>query len=70
MDTYRILLLRKEARRLEASSNRLFNTAYKARYDHASKEWKEYRKLYNKLKMVNKQLSTVNAMSQNVYKTK
>lgn len=70
MDTNRILLLRKEARRLEASSNRLCNKAYKARYDHASKEWKEYRKVYNKLKTVKKELSAVNAASQNVYKTK
>ena len=70
MDATRIVLLRKEARRLEASSNRLCNKAYKARYDRASKEWKEYRKVYNRLKTVKKELSAVNASSQNVYKTK
>lgn len=70
MDTNRIMLLQKEARRLEASSNRMFNKAYKSRYDHASKEWKEYRKVYQRLKIVKKELSAVNAMSQHIYKTK
>ena len=70
MDATRIIMLRKEAVRLEASSNRLYNKAYKARYDHASKEWKSYRKVYNRLKIVKNELTIVHALSQNVYKNK
>jgi hypothetical protein len=70
MNTDRIVTLRKEVRRLEVSSNRLYNKAYNARNNHNSKEWKEYRKVCIKLKKVTNELSVVNAFSQNVFSKK
>lgn len=66
----RLITLRKELRALEASSNRLYNKAYKARYDHAAKEWKEYRKVYARLKTVKTKLSVVYEKSQKAFAEK
>ena len=66
----RLITLRKELRALEASSNRLYNKAYKTRHDHAAKDWKQYRKVYARLKTVKTELSVIYEKSQKTFSQK
>lgn len=59
--------LRKELNHLENTSARLYNRAYKTRNEYASKDWKEYRKVYDKLKRVKKEIAVVYKMSQDTF---
>lgn len=70
MEMQRLLTLRKELQSLEASSSKLYNRAYKARYDHASKDWKAYRKVYTRLRVVQKELAQKYRASQESFSEK
>jgi hypothetical protein len=67
MDPKYILNIHKELKTLKHASSRLYNCAYKQRFDHASKDWKAYRKVHEKLKKVEKKLSVVYKHSQQTF---
>lgn len=68
MSPKHLMALRKELKTLENTSTRLFHRAYKTRNEYASKDWKEYRKVYDKLKRVKKEIAEVYKMSQDTFK--
>lgn len=70
MDPKYLTTLRKNLTNLENESARLYNRAYKTRNEFASKDWKEYRKVYAKLQQVKKEVAHVYKMSQDTFKNR
>ena len=64
----RVATLIQELNQLERKSNKLCHYAYKN--DHASKDWRAYRKVYLRLKFVKKQIECSLKMSQDTFATR
>lgn len=63
----RVAELMKELMRLESMSNKLCHRAYKTRNEFASKEWRAYRKVHSRLKVVKKQIGNHLKVSQDTF---
>ena len=59
----RVATLIQELNQLERKSSKLCHYAYKTRHDHASKDWRAYRKVCLRLKFVKKQIECSSKMS-------
>jgi hypothetical protein len=66
----RVATLVQELNQLERKSSKLCHYAYKARHDHASKDWRAYRKVCLRLKFVKKQIECSLQMSQDTFATR
>jgi hypothetical protein len=66
----RVATLVQELNQLERKSSKLCHYAYKTRYDHASKDWRAYRKVCLRLKFVKKQIECSLKMSQDTFATR
>lgn len=62
-----VATLMKELMRLESKSNKLCNRAYKTRNEYASKDWRAYRKVHSRLKVVKKQIGYHFKLSQDTF---
>jgi hypothetical protein len=66
----RVATLIQELNQLERKSAKLCHYAYKTRHDHASKDWRAYRKVYSRMKSVKKQIECSLKMSQDTFATR
>jgi len=66
----RVATLIQELNQLERKSSKLCHYAYKTRHDHASKDWRAYRKVCLRLKFVKKQIECSLKMSQDTFATR